>query len=1026
MLAVTKLHSTYPVRRLRYYPAFHHASKDVPYPAASANSGLFAVLGWSGTVVRLPADELSSLLSSPPGASPVVDAYGAGFYVWNLTMQDAVLDAVVCGSAPSFICDPDEAPPSAPLRLVVGGINPPVATYSVTADPAFSARATAARVASSFMSAARGFLFSRIATASEDTNEEPDDQREAVTGVARNVASWSDDPTSQPSFLKFSDVRGTARKAFTTGFNTALQGRLNTVGNYDRLATRSGSAPYGKLVSSSHASTNKASAVAGARTLQFSKIKSSLGMDRRFPDSDSVQRQNSISSSDGVTDLLTRSARNARVVERVFAAPHPCSLFATCDTLGRIFVQDPRDFCVLRVLKGYRDANAGWLAEGGPFLVVHAPRLNVVEIHGPLEQKRREAFRVLPGTLLVQTTCFRVFCVFPDGRLFEVKTNEVSTEDVRGGIDVSAGFRVNHVADLDANGTSVRTASDENSADIEGYAPEYELIGAFVEAVKSGKANQALECLQRVEDDSFKVAHLMATLIACTAFTPADVHAALASKAGQIAAKLQNPDLVCRFEAHGRLAEAFQLVEADAMPQDLSADRLRMSKYGPRLLDDELGNGLVEFGMNELTTNSPSAEIPGRSRKAGNSGISRVNCERFILSHYLVPTVDPQVDNEYEIHPRFDLSDGEQKWLAMVYFAKLLQPNSANVSTAGREHPTTGEIFMALNHYIALSEAEITKQFVAFFLQSPLIPLLNTHVSIYASPLQCAVARIRSQFAQDVVDPIILDACETTTRIANAVLLVRLCAIHDVEALTDENTNPYVESLDRLNEVLVYRSLTAGSRVPQNVYECFTARRFSGTRGDAERHAVTCLIEVDDYDRVLRIFDGSYGSRKLENLGWHGAASVSEAALLACRKKAALLIEDTGEKVIPRNVVAWIRSIDSSDLDTVVPIEKEERIGRLRMIRAIMISAHAFIPDSSVDAVRSLQLAEAMSALLDLEPRDGSSYSNTDSDEVEVVRLSSKTEGRQEGGVVDLTGNETNERLEDAVGDGHDSITVDT
>lgn len=957
-----------PVRRLRYYPAFYppSPSADAVYPTPNPNSGLFAIFAWSGTVARFPSDELANLLTTAP---PAIDQHGAGWIIWNLTAQDAVLDAVVCGSAPSAICDFDPDPPSAPLRLAVAGLNPPIAAYSVTSDQAFSARAAAKRAASSVLSAARGFLFSRISQAADFPAALSEEARTAVTGIARHTASWTDDPSSLHAFSKLSDVRGSARKALNAGFQAGLQRGLLNKGSDTEDATNSSQSAYVKLGMQNKTETASSAVGLSVGGPQETNSRLTFSSSASIVQND-LRRQRSSLANEAVAATLTSSAKNMRVVERMAAAPPPCSLIATCDTLGRIFLQDPRDFCVLRVLKGYRDSVVAWLVNGGPILVIHAPRLDVVELHGPLEQKRREAFRVLPGSIIVQSTNHHVFCVFPDGRLFELTD---STDEENAAVSsIDKKDQITNNARPHSHAPIIKDMHDDATLhDAEGLAPDYELTGAFVEAVKSGRASRAVEFLQQVGDDAFKVTHLMATLVACTTNVRSEVHVALSSKAAQIATKIRNPDLVCRFDAHRRLSEGFGLVAVDPIPLDSTTAGARLSKYGPRLLEDDLGSGLAEFGVDELTGNSKAARIAGRRMRTGASEMEQVTCERFILSHCLVPTIDLQTDMEYEIHPRSDLSEGEQIWLSKAYFMKLLEIDSVDVPTAGREHPTTADIFLALDKCISLSVEEITRQFLKFFLHMPLIPLLNTHVSIYASPLRCAVARIRSQYSRDIVDPIILDTCETTDRVANAVLLMRLCAIHEDDS-TAESSNPYVQSLDRLDEVLLYRKLIAGSRVPNEIAESFTARRCTGVPGDAERHALTYLIEVDEYDRARKILVGSQSSRNLQDLAWHEAASVSEAALCECRKKAVALIGNVSEQIIPTNVISWIKEAKDVKED-VTSLSKQERVTRYRKIRGILLAAHAFIPDSSVDAVRSLQLAEAMSALIQLDSKTDAS-----------------------------------------------------
>lgn len=1055
LLSVSKLPTTAPVRHLRFYPALHmhQSSQNESYPAASRNSGLFAVVGWSGLVAYLPTDEMLSLILQP---AVVPDAHGAGWLIWHLSTQDAVLDAAACGSAEASVYDADETPDasSTAIRVVTVGINAPIVINHASPNPPFSARAAAARVATSFMSAARGFLFSRLtvepttSSAESDTDpllSEPSSSlSQSVTGASSNIFTWVDDPVPYASLFKLGDSRASSiRKALSTSFHAGLKKRRprtnavnSTLLNRTQTAqgtttTRSSSAPYSSKAISSAARS------AAAANLAAATVKSSGNSIHVSADADVVRRVHSSMARDDISALLVRYAKNMRVVERVVAAPLPYGLVASCDTLGRIFIQDARDFCVLRVLKGYRDANIAWLAQQGemPLLVVHAPRLDVVELHGPLEQKRREAFRVLPGTIMVQTTSYRPYCVFPDGRIFEVFTgspSSISSQPLPSADSSKHILANDNESPVDAVETilpSLRKSLLDSENQGEEQAPDYELTGTFLEAVKSGRANRALECLDKVSDDAYKVAHLMATLVACTSHVRVDVHMALASKAGQISADLQNPDLVCRFDAHRRLAEAFQVVESEPIMVETSADRLRTSsRRGPRLIEDQLGFGLAELGMEQLNNGWKSTwHVPGHrvstGRKksgnmtdVGNDANRRVdeqdgiNCEQFILSHCLVPTVDLEVESEYEILPRSDLSERESIWLAMAYFGKLLEIDSKNnlkIPTEGREHPSTSQIFSALAHYVGLSEAEITRQFVTFFLHAPLVPLLNTYVALHASALQCTISRIRMRFTSDVVDPIILDACETTTRVGNAVLLVRLCATHGDDEYyaertwgfnvadedeTNQSLNPYAEALDRLNEALSFHRLVIGSKVTQDTRNLYTARRFSGRRGDGERMAVMELLNVEEFSRVIAFFGGHFsGVRRIGELKLTEAADITSTALESCRIKTASILgeqfyqskinnapqTENGMQIIPQYVMSWIFRPAEQDYEKQRSAQKDKgestnfdlKIQRLTDMHAVLMSAHAYMLDSSEETVRCLQLADAISALIQSEKR---------------------------------------------------------
>lgn len=961
LIAITKAHESHPVRRLKFCTSLHHptANERIAYPQPSTNSALFALLGFNGTVARITSEEIYGLLVRP---SPVIEPYGAGWILWNLSAQPAVFDIAVCGSTPSPIFEFDNASQMAPLRIVVAGLSPPLTVFSVTPDLAFSARAAAKRAATSVLSAARGFLFSRFAPPDQTVYDE---SRTSVTAVARHVASWNDQRTSVFPVPKLAGVPNSAR-AITAGLTRSFASRsahpvssdVSTVLKRVYTPRRAGSdivrsSPPVHTTSPTQRNTVRS---ASATTIDY----------------DTRRRQTAFAS-ELLSSDLPRPAKNARIVERVMTAAPSCNLIATCDSLGRIFIQDPRDFCVLRVLKGYRDADVAWMHEGVPILVVHSPRLDILEIHGPLEQTRREAFRVLPGSVLVQSTDFNVFCVFPDGRLFRV-----TREKKKGnGLESSSMSESRHEQDWTTESNTFGLVSDdtvcarENSwkADNE-HASKYELTGAFMEAVKNGRGSQAVESLQKVDGSIFLVAHLMATLVACTANVRAEIHVALSSEASNIAFRLKNPDMVCRFEAHRRLAEAFGLVVVNENALKLAMDQMRIAKYGPRLLEDDLGSGLTEFGVEELTNNSASSRLSMDRIGTGESKVQIPTCEQFILCHCLVPSVDLTTEGEYQICPRNDLSDVEQLWLAKAYFMKLLELDYVDVPTAGREHPSTADVFLALGQYIGLSETEIVKHFVLFFLYMPLIPLLNTHVSTYASPLRCAISRIQTQFDRDTVDQILVDICENTERVANAVLLLRLYRAHNSG---ESETELYDELARRLNEVLTYKRLVAGSDVSRETVEAFTARESSGTAGDAEMHAVTAFIASDEYNRAWKILNGGpHSVRRLEEFSAAAAASVSEAALYACRRKVATLMDNTSESILPKNVANWILEADVRADDEAISYDDESRTNIFREIRAILLAAHTFISDSSVDAVRCLQLAEAISALIQMKKGESS------------------------------------------------------
>ena len=958
LMTITRPHQA-PVRRLRFYTAFHLIPKAHPYPLATANSGLLAVFGWSGTVARISATSLLPLLHNPP----TVDPSGTAWVIWNLPAQDAVLDVVACGSDPSAICEMDAAAPTAPLRLASAGVNPPIAAYSVTPDPAFSARAAAKRAANTVLSAAKGFLFSRIGSGETQPDPSPNVPTSPVSGVVRHSTSWADDPSSVHGVISFGDVRDTARKSVSA----VLRGRRLSDVDLERSEEKRKSRNSGSGSGLNFINDFRNDAEASSEHRLSSRTLNANSLDHNM-----LTRQRSHISGDAARHT-ERLPQNARIVERLSASPLPCSLIATCDTLGRVFVQDARDFCVLRVLKGYRDAHVAWLAEGGPLLVIYAPRLNVLEVHGPLEQKRREAFRLVAGSMIVQSASHKVFSVSPEGHLYELMRARKGQPHSQFGARNASMSGTNdskestqtvnaRVLPEEAKGSQLEpNVADESDGHV---PPDYELVGAFTEAIKTGHMSQAIDCLQAVQHDAYKVAHLMATLVTCTAFASTDLHVALSSKASEIAAKLHNPNLLSRFEAHRKLAEAFDLLASDSPSADMSELEGEYANIGKRLSDDDIGAGLAVFALSEHDMEKRNPSVTGKRARMNQADRELINCERFILSHALAPTVDFCADADFELQPRSDLSREEQIWLSKAYFLKLLDTDSVNISTPGREHPTTVEVFLALTDLIGLTPAEITRHFAQFFLNIPLLFLLKTRASLHASPLRCAIARLRSRFPKEVVDPILIDECETTSRVPNAILLTRLCAIHEANSNSEEKTSSFIESLERLGEVLLYRRMITGSAVPPEVYEKFTARRCTGAPGDAERHAVVCLIAANDFEIASKVLTGLEVSRKLQNLDWHESASISEAALHACRTKLATLLSDENKGVIPQSVRTWILGAHIDAVGRSTQHTKSDRLKAFRETRTVLLHAHQNMLDSSVDSVRCLQLAEALSSLI--------------------------------------------------------------
>ncbi|CDF40727.1 unnamed protein product [Chondrus crispus] len=799
------------------------------------------------------------------------------------------------------------------------------------------------------LSVAKGFLFSRI-TGEQTAPNPTEEERNVVTGAARFIISWGNDTTPANASINLRDVRDSARKSV----NAVLSRSRKSIDINDIAAS------YGLRSQNSRPLSD--SVLHGDQTALAETALDQSNSENAF------SSQRSRFAGEEVA-LAAKLPQNARVVERIAAAPLPCSLLATSDTLGRIFVQDSRDLCVLRVLKGYRDAHVAWVAQGGPLLAILAPRLNVLELHRPLDVKRIAAFRLRPGSMLVQSAMHRALCISPDGHLYELMRSRKSGGVAAAGIkeeqpngkaeelETAHSATVNGVEDMTE---AVRTGQS-------GSVVDYESLHMFLEAVKRGQTSVAVECLQNVRDSRQKVAHLMTAVLTCASYVRPEIHIALSSKAAQIASSLEDRDLLSRFEAHSRLAEAYAIVFAEILPEGAVAEENSVAKYGKQLMEDDIGAGLLEFAVEAMKGDASPANVSGKRTRSSKEEGNMLTCERFILSHALHPSMDIRSRSDYILRPRRDISEAEQVWLAKLYFSRLLHVDSADLPTEGREHPATKDVFLALSEVIGLQEAELAHHFAIFFLHVPLLALLKTRVAIHASPIRCAISRLRTGFSQEIVDQVLIEECETSACIPNAVLLTRLCVIHE-RRRSDGNDALFLASLDRLEEVLLFRKLIAGSKIPPAVYEKFTARGCSGALGDAERHAVTSLIEWHEFDRAAKILIRLDESRRGHKLAWQESASVSEAALLACRKKAVSVITDAGREVIPENVVSWILSVEvDEDQSHWIQLINEQRETVLRKLRSVLLSAHQYFSDSSVDAVRCLQLAEAMSALIELE-----------------------------------------------------------
>lgn len=94
-----------------------------------------------------------------------------------------------------------------------------------------------------------------------------------------------------------------------------------------------------------------------------------------------------------------------REIERI--TPDPASRLALCaDNLGRVLAVDLRDGLIMRIWKGYRETDCGWIAApaGSPapwLAVMYLPRRGLLEIWNPLSDTRVGAYNVGEGFRLV-------------------------------------------------------------------------------------------------------------------------------------------------------------------------------------------------------------------------------------------------------------------------------------------------------------------------------------------------------------------------------------------------------------------------------------------------------------------------------------------------------------------------------------------------------------------------------------------------------------------------------------------------
>jgi Rab3 GTPase-activating protein regulatory subunit N-terminus len=931
-----------PVRRLRFVPMFHLLDpvatfpENAQYPYPTNNAGLFCVFGWSGVLGRLPMSALYEAITARRN-----DIRSANWTLWRANEQDIVFDATPSSSEPSSICEMDALPNQGPLRIVAAGYNPPIAAFACGDIPAFSARDAARMAAAAVWRVAGSALYSRFmpgtrTSVSQEPESEEKDDGKAMNASLRMSLTWDDsyDPAQKEGF-GFQNVKESARQSLT-----GVLRRRQAIGMATDVDLRS----------------------------NMEKRGGGLNVSENYSSSLS----------------LRNIGPGSRIIQHCVSAPLPCSLFASCDSLGRILIMDARDLCVLHVLKGYRDARVAWLACGGPALVALAPRRSLLEIHDPVLSLRLAAFRIETGSLLIQSATFGVFLFTPKGCLYElVRTKKwlVPEDSVR-----VEEFGVCHASPVEINGDKdgdkyhVKEQATCLTAVTE--PPPAETIASFITFCRTGQAGSAVEIMDEVAvGGMYSLAHLMAALVCTSAVVRSEVHVAVAAEAARLAKNTQNTDLELRFEAHGRLGEAFGLLASVVLPTYSSLATLPCPSRGPRLLEDEiLSNLLLSYleeepqSGNEARTWSKRSETEKKCHANGtlddtSDDDSGFCCEDFILAHVILPPdSDAALLQGYILRPRDDLSALERVRLSRSYFTRLLAFEEYDLTRGSSPEPSSClDIFRALKHVLGYGVDRIASHFLDFFLWTSLEQLLKTHVALRYSGLRCALNRLRSGVNKVLVDDMIIETCENSIRIANALLLVRLCVVQEDRAKHDGVDERYLCLMEKLRQAVSLQTYLVGSRAESAVRGRITASHFQGNPAEAERQAVSLLGESGESARAAAVVAGM--SIKQPQAEWHEMASVSEVALQVSRHRVARLLDPSAHCELPPKLSKWIREgLKGSDTETIGPPESADdvmmRVCELQGIQVLLTAAHEHFPDTSIDAVRCSQLQEGINLLL--------------------------------------------------------------
>lgn len=115
-----------------------------------------------------------------------------------------------------------------------------------------------------------------------------------------------------------------------------------------------------------------------------------------------VEKEKNMAANEPPISLGTRwcVSDSQRQLNSLLEAP-TTSLAVTTDGFGRVLLVDTRACVVVRMWKGYRDAQCGWIVRKSLYLVVHAPRRGLLEVWKMRHGSRVSAQTIGPGWRLI-------------------------------------------------------------------------------------------------------------------------------------------------------------------------------------------------------------------------------------------------------------------------------------------------------------------------------------------------------------------------------------------------------------------------------------------------------------------------------------------------------------------------------------------------------------------------------------------------------------------------------------------------